>query len=151
MRAAWLVTIALFGCRETPSIATCADSLQGVWRDEQGREWSILDHGPTLEIYPVFADGAPPGTPLDVEVAPRVIDLTRNGYEVKGRLHRRFMRGSKECEPGLPVWIGYCRGNTINLELAEPPVPSNFDPCELPTSPMPAKTGWTRIGPLRLR
>jgi hypothetical protein len=138
-------------CDRGPAIDSCADSLAGVWRDAEGRDWAIVDDGPGLAIYPSFADAElPPGAPAELEVAPRVIDLRRAGDQLTGILHRRFMRGATACDPAIPVRVASC-GRTLELELTEPPAPTGFAPCTFPPSPPPTRVRWTWHAELRAR
>jgi hypothetical protein len=155
--AALAAVVALIGCGRDepgagggPPIASCADSLAGLWQDERGRRWAVIDHGTRLEIYPGFADGdAPPGTPATVEVAPRAIDLTRVGTALTGVVRRRFMQNATACDATVLVRIDLCRGDAIELALPEPPVPSTFEPCTFPEVARPPRSRWTWRAPLR--
>jgi hypothetical protein len=142
MRA--LVLIALAGCSGDPDIASCKDSIGGMWRDAQGRRWAVMDHGPRVEAFPDFPDTVPPpGMPPDIELAPRAIDLERKGGELRGAIHRRFMKGQDGCDPAVPIRVHTCRGKTLELEWAEVPPPTSYAPCVMPSIPPPAVTTWT--------
>ena len=93
-----VVVLAIAACSRRAPIASCDDDLRGVYV-AGGERWMVLDHGDTLEAYPLFPDGAAPepsGTavagspapgpvagpaswsgPAAVVVAPRVIDFKR--------------------------------------------------------------------------
>jgi len=137
-------------CDRGPTIDSCADSLAGVWRDDRGRAWAVIDGGPRLEVYPSFADNElPPGAPPELEVAPRLLDLQRAGDQVAGVVHRRFMRADHACDAVVRVRVTACRAGTLELELAEPPAPTGFEPCAFPTLAPPPVSRWTWTGPLR--
>jgi hypothetical protein len=144
-----LTLIALVGCGRDPEIGSCRDSIGGMWRDAQGRRWAVMDHGPRVEAFPDWPDTAPPpGAPTDLEIAPRVIDLNRVGGELSGAVHRRFMKGADGCDPSVPIRVRACRGKTLELELADPPAPTGFSPCEIPLIAPPMPQTWTRERPL---
>ena len=128
-------------------MSSCAESLQGVWQDASGRRWSLLDHGPQLEIYPLFDDDP---APAGLEAQPRVIDLERRGDAIAGMIHRRYLKGARVCEPATPVRVVACRG-AMDLDLTDPPVPTAFDPCAYAETAPPTRARWTRIGPLRVQ
>jgi hypothetical protein len=72
----YAAVLAIAACRRDP-IASCDDDLRGVYLAASER-WMVLDHGATLEAYPLFPD-VPGGATGDavLEVAPRVIDFER--------------------------------------------------------------------------
>jgi hypothetical protein len=83
------VVLVLAACSRRAEIASCDDDLRGVYVAD-GERWMVLDSGATLEAYPLFPDGGPPGervvtppgrtsagAPAALEIAPRVIDLAR--------------------------------------------------------------------------
>jgi hypothetical protein len=149
------VTLTLAACDRTPSFASCADNLTGVYVDPANRRWSLLDHGPHgLEIYPAFADNDPPmGTPPDVELAPRMITLHRTGTgaatALGGVVRRRFMRGDTQCPSVVTAHGGACRGTTLELAVPEPPAPTMFTPCAFPDVAPAPPARWTWQAPLR--
>jgi hypothetical protein len=150
MSARALALIALAGCSADPDIASCKDSIGGMWRDAQGRRWAVMDHGPRVEAYPDFPDTEPPpGTALDIEIAPRSIDLERRGDQLTGAIHRRFMKGQDGCDPAVPIHVRACRGKTLELEWADVPAPATYAPCAMPSIDPPQVTIWTweRPGP----
>jgi hypothetical protein len=172
-RAAALAALAaavVAACRSAPQRASCAEPLGGLWRGPDGREWVVLDRGARLEVYPAFADAAlPPGadrsprravmgtdapaTPsqvgadpaLELEAAPRVLDLTRAGAVVTGTVHRRFQHRGAACDQGLPVRVSACAGATLTIELPEPPAPTAVEPCTFPPTTAPAAQQWTWV------
>jgi hypothetical protein len=138
--------VALAGCAaEAPAMESCASSLSGVWRDADGREWTALDSGGRVEIYPGFADVE---GPPDVEVAPRYLELARAG-ELTGAVHRRYMRGGDVCDATLPARVVACRGQTLELELGAPPMVTAFAPCAFAPVPAPPRVTWTRVAPIK--
>lgn len=144
-RAAVLVIAA---CSRRAELASCADDLRGVYVAD-GERWMMLDSGATLEAYPLFPDGGPPG---DLVVAPRVIDLARptgSGTGAQpgapaGTLRRRYMRRAERCDAQLPVHVTRCAGDTLELVLADPSPPLGFSPCTWP-GPGPSRVArWRR-------
>jgi hypothetical protein len=150
MRAALAVVVA--ACSPSPpSLASCADSIGGVWQDPAGRRWSILDHGERLEIYPAFADTEPPpGTLPTDELAPRMIALSRAGDALTGVVRRRSMRAGIACDAVVTARVIACRGATLELAVPEPPAPTAYEPmCAFPDVALPAPARWTWVAPLR--
>lgn len=144
------LAIAALGCQRAPARQSCADSLGGVWRDPTGHRWAVLDRGTQLEVYPDFADTAPPpGTPGDVELAPRAMDATRAGPVVAGTVRRRFMRADARCEAHAPFRILVCRGDALDVEVGEPPAATGFTPCAFAPAAAPAHATWTFAARLR--
>lgn len=113
------------GCDRAPGVASCRADLGGVWRGEGTQRWMILDTGATLEVYPLFPDV--PASPL--EVAPRVIDLERQGDALAGVVRRRYLRGSDACTATAPAHVTSCGDGGLELVLADPPAPLAFAPC----------------------
>ncbi len=108
-------------CDRRPPLASCADDLRGVYAGGGGR-WMILDQPAGLEAYPLFPDvPAAPG----LEVGPRVIGLARapDGSGITGKVRRRYMRGSQVCVAKVPVRVTACRGDALELVLADPAPP----------------------------
>jgi hypothetical protein len=154
-RAAVLVIAA---CTRRAPITTCDDDLRGVYvtagtagaaNDER---WMLLDNGATLEAYPLFPDGAGPGGPPDLEIAPRVIDLARppesppgtSPGPLTGTLRRRYLRRADRCEARVPVHVTRCAGDALELVLADPAPPLGFAPCTWP-APGPSRiVRWRR-------
>jgi hypothetical protein len=116
-----LAALAIAGaaCDRRPPIASCDDDLRGVY-DGGGGSWMILDGPAGLDAYPLFPDvPAAPG----LEIAPRVIALTRTPAGITGNVRRRYMRGSQVCVAKVPVRVTACRGETLELVLADPEPP----------------------------
>jgi hypothetical protein len=140
------VVLAIAACRRDP-IASCDDDLRGVYLAASER-WMVLDHGTTLEAYPLFPDGAPAaraGDATALEIAPRVIDLERgSGAPIEGTLHRRYLQRAEICDARVPVHITRCAGDTLELVLADPAPPIAFAPCTWP-GPGPSRVvRWRR-------
>jgi hypothetical protein len=77
------LVLVIAACSRRDPIATCDDDLRGVYTDGDER-WMLIDHGATLEAYPLFPDGVAPdpngpngSTPAEIVVAPRVVDFFR--------------------------------------------------------------------------
>ena len=115
MRA--LLVVALIGCAR-PAVTSCDDDLHGVWVAPSGR-WMVLDNGPTIEAYPLFADGIPP----------RVIDV-RRGEKFTGEVKRRYMQGSAECIARAPIRIAKCKESTLQIVVGDVSPPLAFEPCQ---------------------
>ena len=147
MRA--LLAIALAGCSSPPPIERCADSLAGTWRPEGadgGGEWMLLDHGRTVEGYPLFDDSRPAGGDAGLEVAPRAIDLARAGDRLEGEVSRRYMRGSERCVVKVPLHVLACTGATLELVLSDPSPPLQFAPCAESSRKNPSRRErWLRV------
>jgi hypothetical protein len=135
--ASLLVAIAVVAaCDRRTAVRTCDDSLQGVWVTPNATRWMLLDHGATLEGYPLFDDSVPEG-------APRVIDLAR-GERLDGEVKRRFMRRAATCDARAPIRVTACKNDTLELVLADPARPLTYPPCSFgPPSPSRAET-WRR-------
>ena len=77
------VTLAAAACRRTEPLASCRDSLAGIWRVEgeggaPAHRWALIDRGTRLEGYPLFDDTeASPSRNSALDEAPR--DATRGG------------------------------------------------------------------------
>lgn len=107
------------GCDRRRPLASCEDDLRGVYEAPSGR-WMLLDRRTSLEAYPLFPDvPAAPG----LEVAPRVLQLSRSGAAITGAARRRYMRGARVCVARAPVRITACRGEGIELVLSDPSPP----------------------------
>ncbi len=153
-----VVAVAIAGCDHPPPLASCTDDLRGVYVVDPGsateapgdiRRWMVLDHRVTLEAYPLFddRDRALPG----LEIAPRVLDLRREGDSLAGEMRRRYLRGADRCEARATVRITACRGETLELVLADPVPPTGFTPCtwgELATS---RRERWSRVANTAVR
>jgi hypothetical protein len=138
---------ALAACSHRAPIASCDDDLRGVYVDGDER-WMVLDSRATLEVYPLFPDGASPQAEL--VVAPRVIDLARTpaganaAPALAGTLRRRYMRRAERCDATLPVHVTRCSGNALELVLADPSPPLTFSPCTWPRSNAARVVRWQR-------
>jgi hypothetical protein len=121
LRAALGVLLAVAGCSRAP-ITSCDVDLAGTYVAEPGgARWAILDHGATLEAYPMFSDV--PDVP-GLEVAPRAIDLTRrDGGGITGTVRRRYLRGSASCIARARARVTRCADDAIDIVLADPPPP----------------------------
>lgn len=128
-------------CSRSAPLATCDDDLRGAWRDEaSGARWVILDHGATLEVFPAFDDARP----AELEVAPRVIDLARDGAGVRGTVKRRYMRAADACVAKAPARLTACAGDAIDIVLADPAPPLSLSPCTWGTAAPSHRERWRR-------
>jgi hypothetical protein len=118
------LVILLCACRSEP-ITSCTDDLAGTYRAESG-SWNILDNRHNLEAYPMFDDTKQ--TIAGLEIAPRVIDLTR-GDSLAGQVTRRYMKGSLRCDAKAPAHVTSCKDNTLEIVLGDPVPPISFSPC----------------------
>jgi hypothetical protein len=116
-----MMVIAASACDRRAPVASCDDSLHGVWITPRGERWMMLDSGATLEGYPLFDDAVPDG-------APRVIDLAR-GDKLAGEVKRRYMRRADACLARAPIRVTACGDDQLELVLADPPVPLRLSPC----------------------
>jgi len=166
------VVLVIAACSRREPIASCDDDLQGVYAAE-GERWMVLDHGATLEAYPLFPDGGGPGPagalPAGVVVAPRVIDVQRSpgspgsaassaagplpsadpqratrSAPPAGTLRRRYMRRDERCEAHVPVHLTRCAGDTLELVLADPSPPLAYAPCTWPLPGPSRVVRWRR-------
>jgi hypothetical protein len=112
-------------------VRSCEDDLAGVYADDDGRRWMILDDGASLEGYPLF-DDFHRGSGL--EVAPRAIDFYRP--ELAGEVHRRYTRdpGGDTCTTRAPVRVTACADDQLELVLGDPAPPVRFAPCAQPAA-----------------
>jgi len=115
------LAVLLCSCDRRAAVTSCDDDIHGVWVTESGAKWSLLDHGPTLEAFPLFDDAVAEG-------APRVIDLQRTD-KLAGDVKRRFMRGPAECVAAAPMRIAKCKDDTLQIVVADPQPPLSFAPC----------------------
>jgi hypothetical protein len=129
-------------CSRSAPLAACDDDLRGAWRDEAGARWVILDHGATLEVYPAFDDATPAGAPPELEIAPRVIDLARDGRDVRGTVKRRYMRAAEACVARATARLTACAGSTLDIVLADPVAPLSFGPCTWGTAAPSHRERW---------
>lgn len=145
MRTA-LLAVVLVGCaRERAPLASCDESLGGVWTTETGQPWMLLEgkgaQRGQLEGYPLFDDIA--GVPGS-EVSPRALDLSREAGALRGEVTRRYMRGSERCDQKAPITMSACRGNTLQVVRQEITPPASIAPC-VPGLPGPMRhETWTR-------
>jgi len=151
-RAAAAVAFVVAGaCACGHHVSTCDDDLAGVYTEDDGQRWMLLDNGASLEGYPLFDDfrrgsavargGVNPPTlppergregPLWIEVAPRAIDVLRP--RLAGDVRRRYTRypGGDACTTRAPARITACVDDQLELVLGDPAPPSRFAPCAQP-------------------
>jgi len=143
-RLALMSLLALIGCHD--HVATCADDLHGVWRAPDGAPWMILDNGPVLEGYPLFADTPPqPSDDHELVAAPRALDLTRSKAGLTGSFVRRYERRRGNCEAHSPVHIESCHDDTLELVTGELPQPIAVAPCRWSVAAPSHLERWHRL------
>jgi hypothetical protein len=154
-RALAVAAVALAAaCQRAPAIASCRDDLRGVYvageasgaADGDGRHgerWMVLDHGATLEAYPLFPDAR--GT-AEVVAAPRAIELERtaNAAEIAGTVQRRYMQRAERCDARTAIHLTRCTGDTLELVITDPEPPVGFAPCRWPTAAPSRVVRWRR-------
>jgi hypothetical protein len=125
----------LEGCSSRPKVHSCADDLNGVWGG-----WAFIDDHDhhTVEAFPMFPDGAGDAHLIG---APRVIDLQRTASGLDGGVRRRFEQRGAVCESYVPVHIGTC-GDALEVTIADPPQPAEFQPCRWAVTPTPRTEHW---------
>jgi hypothetical protein len=111
----------LFGCHSP--VDSCAQDLGGEYADGD-RQWMVIDHSGSLEIYPLFHD-IPQS---EFEVAPRVIELKRDD-RIDGMVSRRYMKGSQSCVVQTPAHLTACHDDAIEIVMADPIAPLDFEKC----------------------
>jgi hypothetical protein len=161
------LVLVIAACSRRDPIATCDDDLRGVYAGGDER-WMLIDHGATLEAYPLFPDGVAPH-PADIVVAPRVVDFQRarpgrprpessgspaspdagpqrstGRTTLTGTLRRRYMRRAERCDAHVPVHITRCAGDTLELVLADPSPPLDYAPCTWPRPGRSRLVRWRR-------
>ena len=120
-RALAVAVLLLVACNRRAAVTSCDDDLHGVWVAPDGARWDMLDHGATLEAYPMFDDAVAEG-------APRRIALERH-QKLAGEMMRRYTRGAESCEAHAPLRIAKCKDNELQVVLADPQPPLAFAPC----------------------
>lgn len=145
MRAIVLVVVA--SCTQSsPPLASCADSIAGVWHSDTG-DWMLLDRGASIEGYPLFDDSKEPAGE-GIVVAPRAIDLTRDRDEIGGEISRRYMHGGDSCITKVPLHVLACTADTLELVLADTSAPTQFTPCTESARKNPSRREkWRRTHP----
>jgi len=129
-----------FGCSAHPRVTSCTDDLTGVWVDGSGGRWMLLDHGATLEGYPMFDDAA--GS-HDVIGAPRVVDLHRTPTGLDGQVKRRYQHRADTCDARAAVHVTAC-GDDLDLTIVEPAAPLELGPCRWPDPAVLRAERWHR-------
>ena len=135
-----LLLALVLGCSRA-HVTSCADDLEGPWRDDAGQRWMLLDHDGVLEGYPIFADSISIGS--DLRGAPRSLQLHREGERLAGFVVRRYDRRADSCEARAPV-TATCGDDALELQLAEPDAPTAFAPCKWPPPPLAHAVRWHR-------
>lgn len=134
-----LVALAVLTACEGTTITSCDQDLGGEYAAGD-RRWMVLDHGEQLEIYPAFPD-----VPVSsLEIAPRTIELWREGGVLRGATHRRYMQGAASCTARVPATIARCADNTLEIVHAETAPPLGFTPCTWGRADPARVERWTR-------
>jgi hypothetical protein len=137
----WLIVVALVACGRTHHVASCDDDLDGVWHAPDGA-WMMIDHGVTLEAYPMQPDA--PAVGSDMVAAPRTLDLERGEVTLTGSMRRRFMRRADTCDARATVRVTACRSDMLEVVTTAIATPIDVAPCRWP-APQPAHVErWTR-------
>jgi len=134
--AALLLVAALAACRDKAEVTSCDVRLDGAWTTPDDRRWMVLDHGTTLEAYPMFDDSIDGGTP-------RLIDLER-GPTLAGELKRHYLQGTADCIARAPVRVTRCEANTLQLVLGDVTPPLSYAPCSWGSAIPPRVELWRR-------
>ena len=132
-----LALLVVVACDRRSAVTSCDDSLHGVWINEAGAKWSLLDRGKTLEAYPLFDDAVPEGVP-------RVIALERRRNDITGQVKRRYMRGGDSCEAHAPIRVTKCEANMLQIVVADPQPPAQFAACQWPLAAPSRVERWRR-------
>jgi hypothetical protein len=145
IRAALLVA-SLAACDHRATVTACDDVLTGAYAtdDPTAPRWMILDHGRTLEAYPLTADAAPDPAHPDLVVAPRHLELRRDGATVSGELRRRYTRGATSCEARAPLRLIACGHDTLEVERGAVVAPLTVAGCAWPPPATPRRERWRR-------
>lgn len=126
-------------------VTSCQDSLTGTWVRERGsserprpeavgpelpERWAILDHGPRLEIYPLFDDTAAYAAEDAKQLlvrSPRSLELLRSHSALLGHVERWVMRRGTKCLLRGSARLSGCRsddrGAVLDAQLVELPMP----------------------------
>jgi len=135
------IVIALAACGHD-QLATCDDDLGGVWRVPDGTTWFVLDHGMTLEAYPMMPDAQ---GPHDLVTAPRVVELARDhAGKIAGQTRRRFMRRADSCEAHVATHVATCQADTLEVVTSDLVAPLGFAPCTWPAAEPARVERWRR-------
>jgi hypothetical protein len=126
-----LVFALVAGCDRSPSLATCADHVGGVWETADGADrWHLVDGGERLEGYPLVRELPAAGS--DAIAAPSMLELRRAGREVAGAVRRRWQRGAETCVVRAPARIRGCAGDRLTLSLGDTGAPTDWTACRGP-------------------
>ncbi len=130
----------LVGCEHRAPITSCTQDLTGAYASGD-RQWMVLDHGPTLEAFPLFPDVPGAGA---LEVAPSVIEWSREDAQIRGHVQRRYMQRADSCVAATPATIASCAGDQLEVVLAETSPPIGFAPCRWPRTEPSRRERWIR-------
>lgn len=121
-------------CDRSPTVASCADHLGGVWESADGAaRWHLSDGGERLAGYPLVRElpAAPPGA----RPAPSFLELRRSGREVAGSVVRRWERGAERCVVRAPAVIRGCAADRLTLTLGATTAPTDWAACRSADAP----------------
>ncbi len=141
--AAAAVAVVLAACDRSPTLATCADHLGGVWQTADGSaRWHILDGGERLQAYPLVREL--PAMPTGTQAAPSTLDLRRSRGEVVGTVIRRWHRGGEVCVVRAPARIRGCAADRLTLTFGDTGPPTDWTACRVdgPTTAQLLQRTW---------
>jgi len=127
-----LAFVALAACTTSPPpLASCDDSLRGIWATEPGATpaatFHVVDRGAAVDAIPITRElpAEPPGT----LAAPALVELRREHGQVAGRVLRRWHRGGATCRVASPAVIRGCAADRLTLQLGPTGAPSDWTTC----------------------
>jgi hypothetical protein len=123
-------------CNDRTPVRSCGDDLTGGWSTPSGR-WMLLDHGKTIEGYPMFDDSVDAG-------APRFVSLVRESGPPGGSIERRYMLGANECLAHAPLHVTACTNDTLQIVRGDVAAPLSFVPCAWPQAAPTHVEAWRR-------
>ena len=135
------IALLLCSCDRTEPIARCTDDLAGVYEVEgTAARWSVIDNRRSIEAYAAFPDAG------SGETAPRAIDLRRVGDDaLVGEVTRRFMQGKLRCDAKANARVTSCANDMLEIVLADPQPPLQFEPCTWGQSAPSRRERWRRV------
>jgi hypothetical protein len=164
--AAALAAAALACHADPPPLASCKDSLAGVWdarlddaatlpaaplRADERLAFDVREENGALAFYPLWDSARPPGgkTPLATDpsappaplsLSPWRITLTHAGDAAVGQLRWRVTQAGKTCAEEQPARLSACQNASARLELTYAPR-VDASTCALPAPPV--RLGFT--------
>jgi len=110
-------------CSGRARVDSCDDELAGVWRDQQGRGYHVVDaadHG--YEVFALFDSARPPGGDKGgdpVIYAPWVWDLTRRPSGLSGTRSQRMTRDGVSCVARTAIEVKACAGGRLTVRVQD--------------------------------